>query len=77
VTPDEPSPDRLTNLYRRCIDVHVVYLRMTLGAVAIAVGLVAAAIQRIAQLLRPRPAAESPAVLHRPSDVLPVGAVPR
>jgi hypothetical protein len=50
---------------------------MTLGAVAIAVGLVAAAILRIAQLLRPRPAAEPPAVLHRPSDVLPVGAAPR
>ena len=47
---------------------------MTLGALAIAVGLVAAAILRIAQLLRPRTAAEPRAVLHRLADVEPVGA---
>ena len=67
----------MTNLYRRCIDVHVVYLRMTLGAVAIAIGLVAAAILRVAQLLLPRRSTESRAVVDRLPDVQPVGAASR
>jgi hypothetical protein len=67
----------VTNLYRRCIDVHVVYLRMTLGAVAIAIGLVAAAILRVAQLLLPRRSTESRAVVDRLPDVQPVGAASR
>ena len=67
----------MTNLYRRCIDVHVVYLRMMLGAVAIAVGLVAAAFLRVAQLLLPRRSTESRAVVHRLPDVQPVGAASR
>lgn len=67
----------MTNLYRRCIDVHVVYLRMTLGAVAIAIGLVAAAILRVAQLLIPRRPTESRAVVDRLPDVQLVGAARR
>ena len=67
----------MTNLYRRSIDVHVVYLRMMLGAVAIAIGLVAAAILRVAQLLLPRRSTESRAVVDRLPDVQPVGAASR
>ena len=67
----------MTNLYRRCIDVHVVYLRMMLGAVAIAIGLVAAAILRLAQLLLPRRSTEPRAVVDRLPDVQPVGAASR
>ena len=67
----------MTNLYRRCIDVHVVYLRMMLGAVAIAIGLVAAAFLRVAQLLLPRRSTGSRAVVHRLPDVQPVGAASR
>ncbi|HEX3261795.1 MAG TPA: hypothetical protein VHS35_25025 [Pseudonocardia sp.] len=52
----------------------MVFLRAALGALALAVGLVAAAILRIAQLLRP-PAATRPAA-HLP-EVPPVGAARR
>jgi len=55
----------------------VVYLRMMLGAVAIAVGLVAAAFLRVAQLLLPRRPTESRAVVGRLPDVQPVGAASR
>jgi hypothetical protein len=50
---------------------------MTLGAVAIAVGLVAAAILRVAQLLLPRRSTEPRAVVDRLPDVQPVGAASR
>ena len=52
----------------------MVFFRAALGALAVAVGLVAAAILRIAQLMRP-PAAIAP-VVHLP-EVPPVGAARR
>jgi len=50
---------------------------MMLGAVAIAVGLVAAAFLRVVQLLLPRRSTESRAVVGRLPDVQPVGAASR
>ena len=52
------------------------FLRAALGALAVAVGLVAAAILRIGQFLRPRPPAATHPVVHLP-EVRPVGAARR
>jgi hypothetical protein len=70
------SAIRVTNVHPHCIELVVVFLRAALGALAIAVGLIAAAILRIVQFLGPRPPAAARTVVHVP-EVRPVGAARR